>query len=200
MQTLCAMVVFDGFEFGRALADISPWLDMQTNNRAEVVASLEAQEHRRFIKTHTPLDGVPFAEGITYVCVARDPRDVALSFQHHWANLDLDAFMAARARAVGLSDLEELGPPPALPEDPLERFWLSDAGDIATGLCSTCPRRDVRGRFLTGWVRSSRKSPRTAAPAMAATGEGKDRNGATIRKPLLMPRDIDIPGWVAVPG
>ena len=35
---------------------------------------------------------------------------------------------------------------------------------------------------------------------MAATGEGKDRNGATIGKPLLMPRDIDIPGWVAVPG
>ena len=35
---------------------------------------------------------------------------------------------------------------------------------------------------------------------MAVTGEGKDRNGATIRKPLLMPRDIDIPGWMAVPG
>jgi len=35
---------------------------------------------------------------------------------------------------------------------------------------------------------------------MAATGEGKDRNRATIRKPLLMPRDIDIPGWMAVPG
>jgi hypothetical protein len=33
--------------------------------------------------------------------------------------------MAARARAVGLSDLEELGPPPGpLPDDPLERFWL----------------------------------------------------------------------------
>src|SRR5690349_102508 len=48
---------------------------------------------------------------------------------------------------------------------------------IATGLCSTCPRRDVRGRFLTGWVRSSRESPRTAAPAMAATAEGKDRRG-----------------------
>jgi hypothetical protein len=35
---------------------------------------------------------------------------------------------------------------------------------------------------------------------MAVTGEGKDRNGATIRKPLLMPRDIDIPAWVVVPG
>lgn len=131
MQTLCAMLVFDGLEFGRPLAEISPWLDMQINDRAEVAASLEAQEHRRFIKTHTPLDGVPFVEGVTYVCVARDPRDVAFSFEHHWANLDVDAFMAARARAVGLSDLEELGPPPSLPEDPLERFWLwvdADAG------------------------------------------------------------------------
>ena len=69
----------------------------------------------------------------------------------------------------------------------VEEVWL-DAGDIATGLCSTCPRRDVRGRFLIGWVRSSRKSPRAAVPAMAVTGEGKDRNRATIRKPLLMPR------------
>jgi hypothetical protein len=81
---------------------------------------------------HTPLDGVPVAEGVTYICGARDPRDVALSFQHHWANLDRDAFMAARARAVGLSDLKELGPPPGpLPEDPMERFWLwadADAG------------------------------------------------------------------------
>ena len=125
MQTLCAMLVFDSVEFGRPLTEISPSLEMQINNRAEVIASLQAQEHRRFIKSHTPLDGVPVAEGVTYVCVARDPRDVALSFQHHRANLDRDAFMAARARAVGLSDLMELGPPPGpLPEDPLERFWL----------------------------------------------------------------------------
>jgi aryl sulfotransferase len=124
MQTLCAMLLFDQVEFDRPMSVISPWLDMQTNDLVEVVAGLEVQKHRRFIKTHTPLDGVPFVEGVTYICVARDPRDVALSFQHHWANLDLDAFMAARARAVGLGDLEELGPPPALPEDPLERFWL----------------------------------------------------------------------------
>ena len=125
MQTLCAMLVFGEVEFDRPLDGISPWLDMQTNDLPGVVALLDAQEHRRFIKTHTPLDGVPFAEGVTYICVARDPRDVALSFQHHWANLDLDAFMSARERAVGLGDLEDFGPPPGpLPEDPLERFWL----------------------------------------------------------------------------
>ncbi len=54
---------------------------------------------------------------------------------------------------------------------------LADARGVATGLCSTCSRRDVRGRFLIGWVRSSRKSPRAAAPAIAVTGEGKDRRG-----------------------
>ena len=74
MQTLCAMLVFDSVEFGRPLTEISPSLEMQINNRAEVIASLQAQEHRRFIKSHTPLDGVPVAEGVTYVCVTRPPR------------------------------------------------------------------------------------------------------------------------------
>lgn len=124
MQTLCAMLVFDAVSFDRPLAELSPWLDMQTNRLSDVVAGLAAQQHRRFIKTHTPLDGVPIAEGVTYICVARDPRDVALSFQHHWANMDLNAFMEARARAVGLNDLAELGPPRDLPEDPAERFSL----------------------------------------------------------------------------
>ena len=63
MQTLCAMLVFDSVEFGRPLTEISPSLEMQINNRAEVLASLEAQEHRRFIKSHTPLDP-SFAHGV----------------------------------------------------------------------------------------------------------------------------------------
>jgi hypothetical protein len=81
----------------------------------------------------------------------------------------------------------------------LVKGGLADARDVATGLCSTCPRRDVRGRFPIGWVRSSRESPRAVAPAMAVTGEGKDRR-ATTREPLLMPRHYDTPGWAAVPG
>ena len=58
----------------------------------------------------------------------------------------------------------------------------------------------MRGRFLTGRVRSSRKSPRAAVPAKVATGEGKDRYRATTRKLLLMPRHVRTPGWVASPG
>src|SRR5512142_3332097 len=127
MQLLCAMLVFDAVEFDRPLTELSPWLDMQIHPLADVLAALEAQTHRRFIKTHTPLDGLPFDPRVTYLCVGRDPRDVAVSFEHHMANLDMAAFMTVRARAVGLADLAELGPPPApASEDPLERFrrWL----------------------------------------------------------------------------
>ena len=124
VQTICGMLVLDAVAFERPLAEISPWLDMQTNDLGTVIAALQAEHHRRFIKTHTPLDGVPSVEGVTYICVGRDPRDVALSFQHHWSNLDAEAFMGARAQAVGLDDLAELGPPPVLPDDPLERFRL----------------------------------------------------------------------------
>ena len=124
MQTLCAMLVLDTIEFDRTLAEISPWLDMQTNQLATVVRGLEAQQHRRLIKTHTPFDGLPYNERVTYICVGRDPRDVALSFEHHLANLDMDAFMAARAAAVGLDDMADFGAPPGPPsEDPAERFW-----------------------------------------------------------------------------
>ena len=124
MQTLCAMLVLDTVDFDRPLAEISPWLDMQSNRLATVVRGLEAQQHRRLIKTHTPLDGLPYDDRVTYLCVGRDPRDVALSFEHHLANLDMDAFMAARAAAVGLDDLADFGPPPGPPTgDPAERFW-----------------------------------------------------------------------------
>jgi hypothetical protein len=49
LRALRAMRVFDGLGFGGPLAGISPWLDMQTNTRAEAVAALEARERRRFI-------------------------------------------------------------------------------------------------------------------------------------------------------
>jgi aryl sulfotransferase len=125
MQTLCAMLVLDTVEFDRPLAQISPWLDMMTNDLDAVLVSLEAQDHRRVIKTHTPLDGLPFDPRVLYLCVGRDPRDVALSFEHHMANLDMEAFMAARSAAVGLDDLAELGPPPPPPPtDAGERFRL----------------------------------------------------------------------------
>src|SRR5258707_9318314 len=73
-----------------------------------------------------------------------------------------------------------------------------EAGEGARVLCLPSPRRDVRGRFLTGWVRSSRKSPRAVVPVVAATGAGEDRR-ATLREPLLVPPHTGTPGLGAVP-
>src|SRR3954469_11443865 len=94
MQMLCALLVFQTPDLPHRLTELSPWLDMLTAPRDEVVASLDAQEHRRFIKSHTPLDGLPYDERVTYICVGRDPRDVAVSCAHHLANLDLEQFLA----------------------------------------------------------------------------------------------------------
>jgi hypothetical protein len=128
MQMLCALLIFDSPKLPRPLTEISPWLDAVTYDVAATVAALAAQTHRRFIKTHTPLDGLPFDERVTYICLGRDPRDVALSFDHAIANVSLDAMLVAAATA-GI-DPDDIPPPP---EDPLERFWLWANGELVNG-------------------------------------------------------------------
>ena len=75
-----------------------------------------------------------------------------------------------------------------------------DAADDATGLCSTCPRRDVRGRFLTGWVRSSRESPGPSVSALGRSGVRRGGGRGRIWGPLWWSRDRDISGGGAVSG
>jgi hypothetical protein len=129
MQMCCSLLIFQQPVPPRPMAEVSPWLDMLTWPIDEVVALLDAQEHRRFIKTHTPLDGLPWDERVTYVYVGRDPRDAALSMENHMANMKLDAVLAARERAVGNDDLDPamLGGPRS--DDPVERFWQWVDGD-----------------------------------------------------------------------
>jgi aryl sulfotransferase len=91
MQMICALLIFQTVELPAPLTTLSPWLDMRLRPIDDVLQLLDSQEHRRFIKTHTPLDGLPEAEGVTYVSVGRDPRDVAVSMDHHRANLDRHA-------------------------------------------------------------------------------------------------------------
>jgi hypothetical protein len=122
---ICGLLIFQTPVLDRPLASISPWLDMLTRTRASVVADLEAQSHRRFIKTHTPLDGLPWDDRVTYICIGRDPRDVALSWDHHTTNENKAALLAARRDAVGLDDIKEVlaRPTPPFKGSLLERFW-----------------------------------------------------------------------------
>lgn len=65
---------------------VSPWLDNRLNPLDDVVKRLEGQKHRRFIKSHVALDGIPYHRQVKYVVVGRDPRDVFMSFWNHYSN------------------------------------------------------------------------------------------------------------------
>lgn len=117
LQMICALLIFQRPDLPAPLPHLSPWLDWLLVPRSEVLARLEAQPHRRFIKTHTPLDGLPIDPRATYIVVARHPLDLAVSLYHQGGNID-------RARMREL--LGEPEPPPAAPAaaPPPVREWL----------------------------------------------------------------------------
>ena len=88
VQMICALLVFQTPELPDTLSRLSPWLDWLGTPRSEVYAQLSAQRHRRFIKSHTPLDGLPLDPRCTYIVTARHPLDMAVSLYHQGENLD----------------------------------------------------------------------------------------------------------------
>ncbi len=129
MQMICALLVFQSPDLPAPLGQLSPWLDFLVTPLDEVLARLDAQQHRRFIKTHTPLDGIPLDPRATYIVVARHPLDLAVSMYHQGDNID----RALMRRLTGQP--EPAGP--ARPRLPL-REWL--LGWIDSG---EDPRREM---------------------------------------------------------
>ena len=98
-QRLVSMLVFQSAA-PRPLSEVSPWLDRRLGPGAEqVLTQLETQTHRRFIKSHLPLDALPLYDGIKYVHVARDGRDACLSFLNH----------SAKFTPAALEDMDRIG-------------------------------------------------------------------------------------------
>jgi aryl sulfotransferase len=114
VQMICLLLVFGAPELPDHLGRLSPWLDWLARSREDVFADLAAQTHRRVIKTHTPLDGVPLDGRATYVVVGRHPLDVAVSLYHHSNNID-------RRRMAELTGNPETVRPP---KPPLHQWLL----------------------------------------------------------------------------
>ncbi len=92
MQTICGMLIFGDPAVNPGIGTTSRWLDSAFNDEEEVLGSLEAQTHRRYIKTHTPLDGITYHENCIYLAVYRHPIDVFFSGQNHIKNMKGDHF------------------------------------------------------------------------------------------------------------
>lgn len=140
VQMICALLIFQAPELPAPLAQLSPWLDHLIVPREEVYARLTTQQHRRFIKTHTPLDGIPLDPRATYIVTARHPLDMAVSLYHQGGNLD-------RARVRQLTGQPEPADPPP-PRKPLHDWlvsWIADDDNPAStrtrcpALCGTFP-------------------------------------------------------------
>jgi len=70
---------------GISAAGASPWLDMRPFPLEQVLGALEAQPHRRFIKTHLPIDALVFSPKAKYIYIGRDARDIVWSAYNHQA-------------------------------------------------------------------------------------------------------------------
>jgi len=128
VQMICAMLVLQRAELPVPLADISPWLDWRGEPQHVVLHRLARQRHRRVIKTHTPLDGIPLDRRVRYVVLARHPLDAAVSL--YWQSQNID-----RARVSQLT-----GQPEAVGvEQPLGdwlRAWVDEDANPMTSLDS----------------------------------------------------------------
>src|SRR3954469_6240591 len=164
-QMICALLILQEPELPLPLDRLSPWIDMVTRARTEVFADLQAQTHRRFLKTHTPLDGIPNDPRVTYICVGRDPRDVALSIDHHIDNTDVGAFLRAREQAAAIDGIEP-GPLRPVPPRPRRRAEPVLAGGRRRDAVDAGRVVATAHRRAPADVPRRRRRPRRRAPAL----------------------------------
>ena len=86
-QAICAMLVFGSADHGQQPGVVSPWIDAEFAPIEDYLKQVEAQDHRRYHKTHTPFDGIPYYPECTYLVIFRDPRDVFFSGINHRDNM-----------------------------------------------------------------------------------------------------------------
>lgn len=85
MQQIVSQLIFNGQE-GLNVGEMSPWMDLRVPPAPEKMAAVEAQTHRRFLKTHLPVDALIFSPQAKYIYIGRDGRDVVWSLYNHHAN------------------------------------------------------------------------------------------------------------------
>lgn len=122
LQQIVGALLFQDTENVR-VADISPWVEFAYAPRASTLSLLSEQTHRRFFKTHLPVDALLYSPRAKYLYIARDGRDVAWSLFNHFRRLS-DGWYRMMNLARG--DFGAL--PAAQPRDFRSFFsrWLDD--------------------------------------------------------------------------
>jgi aryl sulfotransferase len=92
MQTILALLLSGDPEVETELSVKMPWVDIRIREMSEVAARLDAMSHRRCMKSHTPMDGLPLHDQAQYICVFRHPLDAHFSYRNHLRNIPMPWF------------------------------------------------------------------------------------------------------------
>lgn len=124
VQQIVGQLVFGGAE-AVPVAEMSPWVDLRIPPKHIKLPALEQQTHRRFLKTHLPVDALVFSPKAKYLYIARDGRDVVWSLYNHHARANARWYEAIND-TPGLT-----GPPIGKPAESIRQYfneWLDGDG------------------------------------------------------------------------
>jgi aryl sulfotransferase len=124
MQQIVGQLLFNGAE-DVPVAEMSPWMDLRVPPKEIKLPMVEAQTHRRFVKTHLPVDALVFSPKAKYIYIGRDGRDALWSLYNHHVKAN-DAWYAALNDTPGL--VGEKIERPTLDVVPYFRRWLERDG------------------------------------------------------------------------
>jgi aryl sulfotransferase len=130
-QRIVSLLIFQSPE-PIPIMQASPWLDCRYQIPIDVmIPMLEAQTHRRAMKSHLPFDALPIYDEVKYIHTARAGLDACFSFHNHFLNFTPQAISS-------ISEIDKkdggTGEPPPTPEDPREFFHSWMANDTRDGI------------------------------------------------------------------
>jgi aryl sulfotransferase len=116
MQQIISQLLFDGATDQDTQA-MSPWIDFRLPPKEVKLPAVEAQTHRRFVKTHLPVDALVYSPKAKYIYIGRDGRDVLWSLYNHHS-------MGNQAMYDGLNNSPgRVGPPFEPPNPDIREYW-----------------------------------------------------------------------------
>lgn len=124
LQQIVSQLIFNGEE-GLPVADMSPWMDLRVPPKEIKLPEVEKQTHRRFLKTHLPVDALVVSPQAKYIYIARDGRDVVWSLYNHHSSAN-ETWYQALNETPGRA-----GPPIGPPADTVREYfneWLDRDG------------------------------------------------------------------------
>lgn len=116
VQQIVAQLLFRG-DPDLEVAEMSPWLDLRVPPKDVKLPWVESQTHRRFLKSHLPVDALVFSPKAKYLYIGRDGRDVVWSLYNHHANANQAWYDALNDTPGRIGALIE--PPPT----DIRRYW-----------------------------------------------------------------------------